>query len=81
MIRIRPSAARNMVRWRISRTAAMAMAGWKTDAIYRRYRILSHKDLREATAKLEGPRFAPALPPETLQAALALPYLAYLWMT
>lgn len=68
---LRRSAARNMDRRGISRTVAMAMAGWKTDAIYRRYRIVSDEDLREAAAKLEGPSFASALPPEAPEAAKA----------
>lgn len=55
----------------ISRAVAMAMAGWKTDAIYRRYWIVSDEDLQEAAAKLEGPTFAAALPPESPEDAPA----------
>ena len=61
---LRRSAARNYDRRGISRSVAMKMAGWKTDAIYTRYRIVSDEDLREAAAKLEAGTFATALPLE-----------------
>lgn len=62
---MRRSAARNYDRRGISRSVAMKMAGWKTDAIYTRYRIVSDEDLREAAAKLEAGAFAASLPPDT----------------
>ncbi len=76
---MRRSAARNYDRRGISRSVAMKMAGWKTDAIYTRYRIVSDEDLREAAAKLETGAFAAALPPDTSKRDTnlsSLPYLA-----
>ena len=46
------SAARNFVRAGISVVASMKMAGWKTDAIFRRYAIIDETMLKEAAAKL-----------------------------
>jgi hypothetical protein len=43
-----------MDRREISRAVAMVIAGWKTDSIFRRYRIVDDQDLREAAAKLGG---------------------------
>ena len=46
------SAARNFVRAGVSVVASMKMAGWKTDAIFRRYAIVDEAMLKEAAAKL-----------------------------
>lgn len=46
------SAARNFVRAGVSVVASMKMAGWKTDAIFRRYAIVDETMLKEAAAKL-----------------------------
>jgi len=76
---LRRSAARNYDRRGISRSVAMQMAGWKTDAIYRRYRIVNDEDLRDAAAKLEAGAFAAPLPPPAQQGSsdlAPLPHLA-----
>lgn len=36
----------------MSRSVAMKMTGHKTEAVYRRYAIVSEQDLREAAVKL-----------------------------
>jgi len=43
---------RNLERAGVSRSAAMPMVGHKTEAIYRRYAIVSDSDLRETSEKL-----------------------------
>jgi integrase len=48
----RRTAVRNLERAGVSRSAAMRMVGHKTEAIYRRYAIVSDADLHEAAAKL-----------------------------
>ena len=47
------SAVRNMERAGIPRKTAMAIAGHKTEAVYRRYDIVAPGDLEVAAAKLE----------------------------
>lgn len=37
----------------VSETVAMEITGHKTRSMYRRYRIVDEKDLREATEKLQ----------------------------
>ncbi len=49
---LRRSAVRNLERAGVSRSAAMKLTGHKTEAVYRRYAIVSESDLREAGAKL-----------------------------
>lgn len=49
----RRTAVRNLERDGVSRSAAMAMAGHKTEAIYRRYAIVDAGALRDAAAKIE----------------------------
>jgi len=50
---LRRSAVRNMERAGISRKVAMQITGHKTEAVYRRYDIVSTQDLKNAAAKLE----------------------------
>jgi integrase len=48
----RRTAVRNLERAGVSRSVAMQMVGHKTEAIYRRYAIVSDADLRDAADKL-----------------------------
>jgi integrase len=50
----RRTAVRNLERAGVSRSAAMAMVGHKTEAIYRRYAIVDAGVLREAAAKIDN---------------------------
>jgi integrase len=50
---MRRSAVRNLERDGVSRSAAMAMVGHKTEAIYRRYAIVDSGALRDAAAKID----------------------------
>jgi hypothetical protein len=43
-----------MERAGVPRSVAMKITGHKTEAVYRRYAIVSDADLREATARLTG---------------------------
>ena len=43
---------RNLERAGVSRSVAMKMIGHKTEAIYRRYAVVSETDLREGAEKL-----------------------------
>lgn len=49
----RRTAVRNLERASVPRSAAMAMVGHKTEAIYRRYAIVDAGVLREAAAKID----------------------------
>jgi len=49
----RRTAVRNLERAGVSRSAAMAMVGHKTEAIYRRYAIVDSGVLREAAGKID----------------------------
>jgi integrase len=51
---MRRSAVRNLERQGVSRSAAMAMVGHKTEAIYRRYAIVDAGALRDAAAKIDA---------------------------
>jgi integrase len=48
----RRTAVRNLERAGVSRSVAMKMVGHKTEAIYRRYAIVSDADLQDAARKL-----------------------------
>jgi len=48
----RRTAVRNLERAGVSRSAAMKMVGHKTEAIYRRYAIVSEGDLKHAGTQL-----------------------------
>jgi integrase len=49
----RRTAVRNLERAGVPRSAAMAMVGHKTEAIYRRYAIVDAGVLRDAAAKID----------------------------
>jgi integrase len=49
----RRTAVRNLERDGVSRSAAMAMVGHKTESIYRRYAIVDAGALRDAAAKID----------------------------
>jgi len=50
----RRTAVRNLERSGVSRSVATKITGHKTEAVYRRYAIVSDQDLREAAVKLAG---------------------------
>lgn len=52
----RRTAARNLERAAVSRSAAMAMIGHKTESMYRRYAIVDEAMLQEAAVKLSAAR-------------------------
>lgn len=49
---MRRSAARNMIRAGVSQSVAMAIGGWKTDSVFRRYAIVDEKLIAEGLTKL-----------------------------
>jgi integrase len=51
---LRRTAVRNLDRAGVPRSVAMAMVGHKTEAIYRRYRIVDAVDLRDAARRLDA---------------------------
>jgi integrase len=51
---LRRSAARNLARAGIREQVAMEITGHKTASMYRRYRIVDERDLKEATESLQA---------------------------
>lgn len=51
---LRRCAARNMSRAGVPEVVAMSLTGHKTNAMYKRYRIVVEDDLREATARMQS---------------------------
>jgi integrase len=49
----RRTAVRNLERAGVPRSVAMAMTGHKTESVYRRYDIVSERDLRDAAARID----------------------------
>ncbi|MFZ1919809.1 MAG: tyrosine-type recombinase/integrase [Terriglobales bacterium] len=80
---LRRSAAKARRRAGVAESVIMAMGGWKTASMFRRYAIVSSADQREANALLErarvnqnGPAFGPAevkATPTATEPALAKP--------
>jgi integrase len=48
----RRTAARNMERAGVPRSVAMALGGWRSELMYRRYAIASEADLRDGVSRL-----------------------------
>lgn len=57
---LRRTAVRNLERAGVSRSVAMKLTGHKTEAVYRRYAVVSAADLSEGVAKLAALHSAPA---------------------
>ena len=53
---LRRTAVRNPERQAVPRSWAMRLTGHKTEAVYRRYAIVSERDLREAVERLAAGR-------------------------
>ena len=51
---LRRCAARNLSRAGVPEQVAMGLTGHKTNSMYRRYRIVDERDLREATERLQA---------------------------
>lgn len=51
---MRRSAARNMIRAGVSQSVAMAIGGWKTASIFKRYAIVDERMIGEGLTKLSG---------------------------
>jgi integrase len=50
----RRTAARNMERAAVPRSVAMALGGWRSESMYRRYAIASEADLRDGVRRLSA---------------------------
>jgi integrase len=50
----RRTAARNMERKAVPRSVAMALGGWRSESMYRRYAIASEADLRDGVRRLSN---------------------------
>lgn len=50
----RRCAARNLSRAGVAREVAMKITGHKTESMYRRYRIVDERDMKEATEKMQA---------------------------
>jgi integrase len=49
---LRRTAARNMERAAVPLSVAMALGGWRSESMYRRYAIASEADLRDGVTRL-----------------------------
>ncbi len=68
---LRRTAVRNLERAGVSRSVAMKLTGHKTEAVYRRYAIVSESDLGDGVKKLESLLRTDLSEPRTI-----LPYVA-----
>ena len=51
---MRRCAARNLSRAGVPREVAMKITGHKTESMYRRYRIVDERDIKEATERMQA---------------------------
>ena len=51
---LRRCAARNLSRAGVPREVAMKITGHKTESMYRRYRIVDERDIKEATERMQA---------------------------
>ena len=64
----RRTAVRNMERSGVPRSVATKLTGHKTEAVYRRYAIVSDTDLREASLRIDAGTFSGTLTPQSVDA-------------
>ena len=60
----RRTAAQNMERQHVPRSVAMALGGWRTESMYRRYAIASEADLRDGVRRGTGLPTEPGRTPD-----------------